>query len=91
LSRLRRGFDSCSMAAGELVREIVPSSCLSKPYSAPLWPGIKLCQLKRPDIRMQSYHVRHQQLACKKEESIYGHSHRLKKSNYVNNQDFSSG
>ena len=40
----------------------------------PLWPGINVCQLKRPDIRMQSCHVCHQQLACKKEESIYGHS-----------------
>ncbi len=37
----------------------------------PLWPGINVCQLKRPDIRAQSYHVRHQQLACKTRRSPY--------------------
>jgi hypothetical protein len=36
------------------------------------WPGINVCQLKRPDIRLQSCHVCYQQFACNEEESIYG-------------------
>ncbi len=39
----------------------------------PLWPGINACQLERPDIRMQSSHVRHNSLLANEEESIYGH------------------
>ena len=40
----------------------------------PLWPGINVCQLKRPDIRMQSCHVCQIRLLANEEESIYGRS-----------------
>ena len=41
----------------------------------PLWPGINGCQLKRPDIRMQSCHVCHSSLLANEGESIYGHDY----------------
>ena len=42
--------------------------------NSPLWPGINVCRLQRPDIRAQSYLTCLQQIACNEEESIYGHS-----------------
>jgi len=40
--------------------------------NSPLWPGICVCHLERPDIRMQSSQLTTDSLLANEEESIYG-------------------
>ena len=40
--------------------------------NSPLWPGINVCQLQRPDIRLQSSQLTKDSLLANEEESIYG-------------------
>ena len=41
--------------------------------NSPLWPGINVCHLQRPDIRAQSSQLTEDSLLANEEESIYGH------------------
>ena len=41
--------------------------------NSPLWPGINVCHLQRPDIRAQSSQLTDDSLLANEEESIYGH------------------
>ena len=40
--------------------------------NSPLWPGINVCHLQRPDIRAQSSQLTEDSLFANEEESIYG-------------------
>ena len=41
--------------------------------NSPLWPGINVCHLQRPDIRAQSSQFIKDSPLANEEESIYGH------------------
>jgi hypothetical protein len=41
--------------------------------NSPLWPGINVCHLQRPDIRAQSSQFIEDSLLANEEESIYGY------------------
>ncbi len=58
---------------------------------APYTASINVCQLKRPDIRMQSCHVCHSSLLANEEESIYGRSANIDLKGRNPKQTFSSG
>jgi len=50
--------------------------------NSPLWPGINVCHLQRPDIRALSSQFTEGSLLANEEESIYGRSAALNGANH---------